>query len=102
MSLQLQPGLALEGDRCPFVAFTWPFVPFGVNGAGFAFGAELVAGVRPESLRSLFGLLLLDLARRNSALESVSSSNSSVIGWDAVAFFLADLVMGPLGYEVSA
>jgi hypothetical protein len=96
MSLQLQPGEALDGDRWPFDPFALPFTPFGDSGAGFAFGVGVVAEVRPVSLRVLIGLLLLDLARLNSALESVSSSSSSVIGiCAAVAFFLADLVTGP-------
>jgi hypothetical protein len=42
------------------------------------------------------GLLLLDLALLNSALESELSSISSIIGaCCAIAFFLADLVIGP-------
>jgi hypothetical protein len=79
MSLQLQPGLALEGERCPFVTF--PF-PFDVIGDGLIEEDDVVAfaGVRPETCRILMGLLLFDRALRNSALESSSSSISSFIG----------------------
>ena len=79
MSLQLQPGLALEGDRCPFVIF--PF-PFGVIGGGLVEDDVVVvfAGVRAETFLALMGLLLFDRALRNSVLESSSSSISSFIG----------------------
>jgi hypothetical protein len=94
ISLQLHPALALAGDRCPFVAF--PF-PFGVNSIGAGLGVE-TAGVRPVIFLLFMGLRLLDLALRdNSAPESDLSSISSSIGsCCAAAFFLADLVMGPM------
>lgn len=93
ISLQLQPGLAFEGERCPFIAF-----PFGVIGGGlFAEDAtNAFAAVRPLTFRTLIGLLLFDLALLNSALGSSSSPNSSSIGTgDVTLFFAADLVTGP-------
>ena len=95
MSLQLQPELdALAGERCPFVVFSFPF---GVKstGAGLGFTAVAFAGVRPGILLFFIGLLLLDLALLNSALESELSSISSIGVCCALALFLADLVMGP-------
>jgi len=98
ISLQLQPGLALAGERWPFVAF--PF-PFGVNSIGAGLGVATVATVafaevRPVIFLVFIGLLLRDLALLNSALESELSSISSIIGaCCAIAFFLALLVVGP-------
>lgn len=89
-SLQLQPGLALVGDRCPF---TCP-LPFGANEAGFCFGVDFVVDVRALILRVCAGLRLRVRARRRS---SWSSSISSSIGsGDCAALFFADLVVGPL------
>jgi len=95
MSLQLQPGLALDGDKWPLVAFPFPFWRIGI-GAGLANGtSEAFADVRPD-IRFLMGLRLFDLALRSSVLESVSSSISSSIGaWEATCFFFADRVTGP-------
>ena len=93
-SLQLQPELALVGDR-------WPFdvSPLGVTGGGFVVAVEdavALAGVRAVTFRILMGLLLFDLALLRSALVSSSSSRSSCIGCGVAAFFFfADLVTGP-------
>ena len=95
ISLQLQPGLALEGERCPFVTF--PF-PMGVIGGGIVEDEDVVDfdAVKPDNCRTLMEFLLFDLALRNSALESSSSSISSLIGTCVAAlFFFEDLVTGP-------
>jgi hypothetical protein len=81
ISLQLQPGLALAGERWPFVAF--PF-PFGVNSIGAGLGVATVATVAFAEVRLVIflvfiGLLLRDLALLNSALESELSSISSIV-----------------------
>ena len=101
MSLQLQPGLALVGDRwpledgCPF-PFGSP-LPFGLTGKDLIVEDGSVAlGVRPSIFRELMGLLLLDLALLNSALGSSSSSSMpSSIKTCEVPFFFADRVIGP-------
>jgi len=95
-SRQLQPELALAGERWPFVSRG---CPFSVGAVDTIFGVRGVIGdvadVRPAILLFLRGLLLRDLALR-STLESVSSSISSSIGaGDEAAFFFADLVTGP-------
>lgn len=94
-SRQLQPELALVGERCPFVV-----VPFKVIGADFVVaveGAVALAGVSAMPFfRALIGLRLFDLALLKSALISSSSPRSSSIGSGVPAFFfLADRVTGP-------
>ena len=95
-SRQLQPELALAGERWPFVSGRFPFSAaaiasfFGVKGV-----IDGLADVSPAIRLFLSGLLLRDLALR-STLESVSSSISSSMGaGDDDAFFFADLVTGP-------
>ena len=90
--------LAAAGERCPFeIAFPFPFGTAKGAGLALAFGAAVVAAVKGLSFWDFIGLLLLDLARLNSSFESDSPSTSSVIAaCAAVAFFLADLVMGAL------
>lgn len=73
MSRQLHPGLALVGERCPFVC---P-LPFS-NIVGGLVSDEFVVdfAVRPDSLRTLIGLLLFDLALLSTAESSPSSISS--------------------------
>jgi hypothetical protein len=94
MSLQLQPELALAGDRWPFDTFPLPFVAPGAGDASVAGCATALAAVSPDSLRALTEILLLDLALPMSLLES-SSISSSIGAWADAFFFLADLVVGP-------
>lgn len=90
-SLQLQPLLALVGDRCPFVVS-----PFGVTSTGLFGILEDVIALAGVRAAIFMGLLLFDLALLNSAFTSSSSSRSSLIGSGVVAcFFFADLVTGP-------
>jgi hypothetical protein len=95
-SLQLQPVLALDGDRWPLDSFACPF-PF-TNGADFCTGVGFVdfVAVRPDIFRALMGLLLFDRALLRSSFGSSSSSRSSSIGAGVdAAFFFADRVTGP-------
>lgn len=88
ISLQLQPGLADVGERCPFDSLPFPLVTG--KGAGFV----VLADVRLDIFRVRIGLLLFDLARSSSELKS-SSSSSSLIEGEINPLFLADLVTGP-------
>lgn len=100
-SLQLQPDLALVGDRCPFDAF--PFVPFVSSGRTLSVGLEdffVFFTVEVAAFRDFRGLRLLVLDLSNSIAESSgsvspSSIPSSIGSVCADSLFLADLVIGP-------
>jgi hypothetical protein len=94
MSLQLQPGLALDGERYPFVPFSFPSLS-GVTAIGDGLVVDGVAGALALDCFFFFvELLLFALALLDSLLES-SSISSSIGTCDAILFFLADLVTGP-------
>lgn len=76
MSLQLQPELALAGDRWPFDIFPLPFVTSGGGGASAAGSVTALAAASTDSFRALTEVLLLDRALPRSLLESPSISSS--------------------------
>ena len=97
MSLQLQPELALAGDRWPLDIFPLPFITSGAGDISVAGCVTALAAVSPDSFRARPDVLLLDRALSMSLLAlSISSSTPSSIGtWAAAFFFLTDLVVGP-------
>src|SRR4051794_10989608 len=94
-SRQLQPVLlALEGERCPFVA-----TPFVIAEESF-FDKEDSVGLASDKLlilRTLMGVLLFDRARLKSGLESSSSLStlSSIFPGILIRFLVDERVTGP-------